>query len=152
LGTQDQVTNFEVTVALRDYNAKFRPGMSTTVDIITETRNDVIKVPIQAVTVREKEKLEKEPDIEEDNSEASESSSDSDPSEKHEVVFCVEENKAVAKPVVLGISDDTHYEVISGLEEGDLVVTGPFRVLSKTLKNDDLLEYEEPKEEEKNVN
>jgi HlyD family secretion protein len=65
LGTQEQVTNFEVTVALLDYNEKFRPGMSTTVDIITETRDDVLKVPIQAVTVRPKDKLEKKPGVEE---------------------------------------------------------------------------------------
>lgn len=57
LGTQEQVTNFEVTVALLDYNERFRPGMSTTVDIITETQADVLKVPIQAITVRPKEKL-----------------------------------------------------------------------------------------------
>ena len=49
------------------------------------------------------------------------------------------DNKAVAKPVKLGISDDTHFEVLSGLEEGDLVVTGPFRLLSKTLKDGDLV-------------
>ncbi len=151
LGTQEQVTNFEVTVALFDYNEKFRPGMSTTVDIITETRDDVLKVPIQAVTVRPKDKLEKKPGVEEHpESESSEeegtTSKDKKP-EMIEVVFCVEDNKAVSKPVKLGISDDTHYMVISGVEEGDEVITGPFRVLSRTLKNDDLIEYEKKKKE-----
>lgn len=151
LGTQEQVTNFEVTVALFDYNEKFRPGMSTTVDIITETRDDVLKVPIQAVTVRPKDKLEKKPGVEEHpESESSEeegtTSKDKKP-EMIEVVFCVEDNKAVSKPVKLGISDDTYYVVISGVEEGDEVITGPFRVLSRTLKNDDLIEYEKKKKE-----
>ena len=151
LGTQEQVTNFEVTVALFDYNEKFRPGMSTTVDIITETRDDVLKVPIQAVTVRSKDKLEKKPGVEEHpESESSEeegtTSKDKKP-EMIEMVFCVEDNKAVSKPVKLGISDDTHYMVISGVEEGDEVITGPFRVLSRTLKNDDLIEYEKKKKE-----
>jgi HlyD family secretion protein len=145
LGTQEQVTNFEVTVALVDYNAKFRPGMSTTVDIITETKNNIIKVPIQSVTVREKEKLYKEPDIEEQNSNTDETNNQNKEVKKDmiEVVFCVEDNRAIIKPVQLGISDDTHYEVLSGLAEGEMVITGPFRVLSRTLKNEDLVEIKE---------
>ncbi len=154
LGTQDQVTNFEVTVALLNYNERFRPGMSTTVDVITDTRNQVVKVPIQAVTVREKAKLEKKSDVEdhEENSEEKRIYSDKSKKQMTEVVFCIEDNRAVARPVKLGISDDTHYEVLSGLEEDDLVVTGPFRLLSKTLKDGDLVEYKEPKKDEDDAN
>ncbi len=155
LGTQEQVTNFEVTVALLDYNEKFRPGMSTTVDIITETRDDVLKVPIQAVTVRPKDKLEKKPGVEEhpesESSEEEGTTNEGKKPEMIEVVFCVEDNKAVSKPVKLGISDDTHYVVISGVEEGDEVITGPFRVLSRTLKNGDLIEYEKKEKETKDA-
>lgn len=149
LGTQEQVTNFEVTVALLDYNARFRPGMSTTVDIITETRDDVIKVPIQAVTVRPKDKLEKKPGVEEHEESESpdEEKDESKKAEMIEVVFTAEDNKAVSKPVKLGISDDTHYVIISGIEEEEEVITGPFRVLSSTLKDGDLLEYEKKKKE-----
>jgi HlyD family secretion protein len=68
------------------------------------------------------------------------------------VVFCVEENHAVAKQVELGISDDQFYEIKSGLGDGELVITGPFRLLSRNLKEGDLVEYKEPKKEEKNVN
>jgi HlyD family secretion protein len=143
LGTQEQVTNFEVTVALLDYNEKFRPGMSTTVDIITETRDKVIKVPIQSVTAREKEKLEKKPNVEDHPDEESESGNKK--KEMVEVVFVVEENHAYAKPVKLGISDDSHYEIVSGINEGDLVVTAPFRVLSRTLQSEDLIEIKEDK-------
>jgi len=154
LGTQDQVTNFEVTVALLNYNERFRPGMSTTVDVITDTRNQVVKVPIQAVTVREKAKLEKKSDVEdhEENSEEKKIYSDKSKKQMTEVVFCIEDNRAVARPVKLGISDDTHYEVLSGLEEDDLVVTGPFRLLSKTLKDGDLVEYKEPMKDEDDAN
>lgn len=153
LGTQEQVTNFMVTVALVDENPLFRPGMSTTVDISTETRKDVIKVPIQCVTVREKEKLQKKPGVEDkaENNPGEENTSikKGDKKELVEVVFCIEDNHAVAKPVKLGISDDTHYEIVSGLEEGEQVITAPFRVLSRTLENDDLVEFEEEKEEGK---
>ena len=151
LGTQEQVTNFEVKVALIDYNEKFRPGMSTTVDIVNETRDNVIKVPIQAVTVREKKKLQKEPEIEETSSNENEGAEEAKNKEMVEVVFCVEDNKAVAKAVKLGISDDTHYEILSGLEADETVITGPFRILSRTLKEGDLLEVREKKKEEKDV-
>jgi HlyD family secretion protein len=150
LGTQEQVTNFAVKVALLDYNEKFRPGMSTTVDIITETRDDVIKVPIQAVTVRPKEKLKKEPGVEEQAEESS-GGEEKTPSDKKpemtEVVFLVDGNIVVSKEVKLDISDDTHYAILSGVEEGDEVITGPFRVLSRTLKDGDLIEYEKKEKE-----
>jgi len=148
LGTQEQVTNFEVTVALIQYNEKFRPGMSTTVDIITDTRDNVLKVPIQAVTTREKQKLEKKRNIE-DHAEDVQESEDSKEKKKDmvEVVFVVEDNHAIAKPVKLGISDDSYYEILSGVSEGEKVVTAPFRVLSRTLQTDDLIEVKEDKGE-----
>jgi HlyD family secretion protein len=155
LGTQEQVTNFQVVVALKDFNKRFRPGMSTTVDIITETRNEVLKVPIQAVTVREKETLEKKPDVEDKavQKEAVTTGSDDKASKDKktlkEVVFCVEDGKAVARPVELGISDDTHYEIKSGVQAGETVITGPFRLLSKTLKAGDLLMVKEESKKEK---
>jgi len=149
LGTQEQVTNFEVTVALIEYNEKFRPGMSTTVDIITETRQDVLKVPIQAVTTREKEKLEKKRDIEDHSQKESKLKENKDKKkEMVEVVFVIEDNHAIAKPVKLGISDDTFYEIISGVDEDDEVVTAPFRVLSRTLQTEDLIEIKEDEREE----
>jgi HlyD family secretion protein len=149
LGTQEQVTNFEVTVALVDYNAKFRPGMSTTVDIITETKDDVLKVPIQSVTVREREKLYKKPGIEEHSSDINDEDNQDKAEKKDmvEVVFCMENNQALIKPIQLGISDDAYYEVLSGIQEGETVITGPFRVLSRTLKNEDLVEVKEKEKE-----
>ncbi len=148
LGTQEQVTNFEVTVALIDANNRFRPGMSTTVDVITETKDDVLKVPIQSVTTREKEKLKKNPEIEETTHSEEKSPGKKEKKEMIEVIFVIEDNLAIAKPVKLGISDDTHYEIISGVEEEESVVTAPFRALSRTLQSGDLIEIKEDEGED----
>jgi len=140
LGTQEQVTNFEVVVALLDKNEKFRPGMSTTVDVFTETKKNVLKVPISAVTVREKDKLKKEPDIEDRPEEEKVKTFNEKKKDLTEVVFCVEGGKAVAKNVKLGISDDYFYHITSGLNEDDEVITGPFSVLSRSLQDGDMVE------------
>ncbi len=145
LGTQEQVTNFEVTITLETPDRRFRPGMSTTVDILTTRLDNVLKVPIQSVTVREKKRLERKKDIEEHETETA---SDAETEEEVvEVVFVVKENKAIARPIEKGISDDTHYAVLSGLDEGEQVVTGPFKTLSKTLENGDPVEIKSKKEE-----
>ncbi len=133
LGTQEEITNFEVTVTIDNGVSRFRPGMSTTVDVYTRRVDDVVRVPIQAVTVRESRRLKKKEGVEEGGPVAA-------PKEKDkmvEVVFVEEEGKARARPVKLGISDDDYYQVISGLNEGDRVITGPFKVLSKILKDGD---------------
>jgi HlyD family secretion protein len=147
-GTQEQVTNFEVTVALIDPNEQFRPGMSTTVDVFTETRDGVLKVPIQAVTAREEKKLKRNPDVEEPVEDEDESDTDKKKKKMIEVVFCVAEGRAAVKPVELGISDDMYYEVKEGLVEGDRVITGPFRILSRSLTDGDLVSVKESEKKE----
>lgn len=131
-GTTEQVTNFEVTITVDDPDPRFRPGMSTTVDILTKRMDNVLKVPIQAVTVRSKKEIEGK---EKKNSKATSEDEKQNEKDLQEVVFVYKDGKALIKPVKLGISDDTHYAVLEGLEEGDMVITGPFRVLTKTLKN-----------------
>ena len=108
-----------------------------------------MKVPIQAVTTREKEKLEKKRNVEE-HPEVEENSDSTKDKKKEmvEVVFVIEDNHAIARPVKLGISDDSYYEIINGVNEGEKVVTAPFRVLSRTLQNEDLIEIKEDKGEE----
>jgi len=139
-GTQEQVTNFEVTITLTSPDERFRPGMSTTVDILTNRLDSVLKVPIQAVTVRDKKELE-----EKDEKEEVQNVDDESEKEMLELVFVVQDEHVLAKPVKLGISDDTHYAVKSGLDDGDLAVTGPFKLLNKNLKNDDLVTIKEDK-------
>ncbi|MGD9899063.1 MAG: efflux RND transporter periplasmic adaptor subunit [Calditrichaceae bacterium] len=144
LGTQEQVTNFEVTVTILNADKRFRPGMSTTVDIYTDREDNIIKVPIQAVTVREKDRLEKKADVE-DREDSEEDSEDETKKEMVEAVFVIQDSRAVAKAVRIGISDDTHYAILAGIDEGEEVITGPFKYLNKTLSTGDLVEIKSKK-------
>ena len=144
LGTQEEITNFEVTVTIQNADQRFRPGMSTTVDVYSKRADDVLRIPIQAVTVREKQKLKKKPRVEDKNIETTDGKKTTN--DMIDVVFIVDKsNHAQARPVKLGIHDDDYYALASGLEEGDLVVTGPYKLLSKKLKNDDLVRIKKEK-------
>ncbi len=139
LGTAEQVTNFEVTITIENPDPRFRPGMSTTVDILTKRLDNVLRVPIQAVTVRSEDVIEKALHKNKKTTTKKNETDEETFAEKKqkmkEVVFIVKDGKAFLRPVKLGISDDTHYAVLKGLQEGDEVITGPFRILNKTLKN-----------------
>ena len=148
-GTIEEVTNFEVKVRLVEKLPKFRPGMSATADIATETRDDVVNVPIQSVTVRDREAMSITEKKSGERERASRADSEEASSEKVvspkkggqkfdpmlEVVFVIENGRAKMRQVQLGISDDGYYEVLSGLQEGDEVVTGPYDLLSRTLED-----------------
>jgi len=135
-GTQMEVTNFAVKVELIDTDSRLRPGMSATVDVTTETRNDVLKIPIQALTARRYEDLVVSNGQEGEESEEQERSDEDD--EYVEVVFVIlEDNTVELRRVVSGISGTTFIEILSGLEEDEKVVSGPFRLLSRTLKDGD---------------
>jgi HlyD family secretion protein len=139
LGTQEQVTNFEVKVAFNSQVEKLRPGMSATVDIMTETHHDILYVPIQCVTVRKVKKdsakvIGEEDSIEEKEADA-EGEEEGKKEEKTQVVFVVEEGIANVRPVKTGISDDTNIEVVSGLQEDEMVVSGSYKALSRLLKD-----------------
>lgn len=146
-GTQEEVTNFEVKITILDDVEEIRPGMSATVDIRTENRYDVLQIPIQCVTVRSPKEVtasenseEKESPKKEDDTKESETKAEKPGSEELiEVVFIIEDGKAKVVPVKTGIANDTHVEILSGLEEDQQVVTGSYRILSKTLKNGDLV-------------
>lgn len=170
-GTQEEVTNFDVTVGIKENHPKLRPGMSATVDIQTEIHPQVLNIPIQCVTVRSKSDLKDttlayvesraaKQEREEKSKVREVSSSDDSGNEPVidrkkdliEVAFVIREGKAVMVPVITGISDDTHVEVLSGLQENDEVITGPYRILSKTLKDGEAVkvkEEETPKKGEK---
>ena len=154
LGTQDQVTNFLVKVKLLDEVPSIRPGMSASVDITTNFRLDALNVPIQAVVMREeksdtltKKKEEKEGAL---------ASVDTVPKkgnkkgkkEKKEVegVFVVKEGRVGFVKVSTGIADQQNIELVSGINEDDLVVTGSYKIL-RTLKDGDKVKVTEKKEE-----
>lgn len=160
--TQEEVTNFVVKIRITDKDAALRPGMSANADIETKSVTDVIAVPIQAVTVRSKEGSKTIDQLAEDrdkkakegqgdgaaaavNEKAQRERERADREALQRVVFL--RNGATVKMVnvVTGIADTTHMEISSGLKEGDEVVTGPFSVVTRILKDGDKVRVEAPK-------
>ncbi|HEX9973351.1 MAG TPA: efflux RND transporter periplasmic adaptor subunit [bacterium] len=139
-GTTDQKTEFEVKIAIIDPGEDLRPGMTASSDIITETRENAIGIPIQCVSVRTLEQLKKK----ETKSSGDVALADSLAQQNYvpdkdgfvPVVFVVEKSQAKAKQVKTGIQSETHIEILEGLAEGDEIVTGSFRAISQTLQND----------------
>lgn len=133
LGTQDQVTNFEVRILLHTPpGIEFRPGMSVTADIETATKHNVLAVPIQSVTIR----LPKNPSTESDGDVQLASSSKKKQKEKlQEVIFVVNDGTAKAVPVTRGISDDSYVEVNGENLEGLEVITAPFKAINRDLED-----------------
>jgi HlyD family secretion protein len=152
--TADQVTNFEVKVLLLSESYKdlidsvaknyypFRPGMSAAVDILTESRENILTVPISAVTTRIKLKdggtREVSDEVKKDT-EGTELTVDSgqtaEKEEKQEVVFVVDGGRAKKVEVKTGIQDNTSIQIVEGLKSGDEVITAPFNAINKTLKD-----------------
>lgn len=145
-GTADQKAEFEVKIAVRDTNSRLRPGMTATADVTTETREQVIGVPIQAVAVRTPEQL-KTGTGSKDGKEAPVATAAAAPAEPAgtgwtpdrdgfvQVVFVVADGKARAKQVRTGIQSDSHIEILEGLEPGEQVVVGSYRAISKDLSD-----------------
>lgn len=142
-GTESEVTTFPVKVALETRPPGVLPGMSSEVRITAETHDGALIVPIQAVTVR--------PDKSLPDSQPAGEVGTSLASRKHgetlaKIVFVVDaQNKAHARRVRTGIASDTDLEVLEGLKEGERVVEGPFRTVSKELKDGDPLKENTPK-------
>ena len=126
-----------------------RPGMSGTVDIYTRTVQNAVVVPIQAVTVRDFNEVERE---RRDRAEAlGENVPDTpipDGEDLRRVVFVVEDDAAVMREVETGISDETHIEIRSGLEGGETVISGPFRLLRTELADGDAVREGEVEEDD----
>jgi HlyD family secretion protein len=145
----DQVTNFKVKVRIleesymdllegqQDSYSPFRPGMTATVDIITNRRPNAVSVPISAIVVKSDTTSAKKT-YGKDSANDFEGSVTSD--EKFECVFVNDGGKAKLKVVETGIQDDTNIEITSGLSEGENIITGPYNLVSKTLKPGDLIE------------
>ena len=114
---------------------EFRPGMSVTTDIETETKTNVLAVPIQSVTVRAP-KTEKPAEAPaEGEAQLDTKKKEKAKPEVQEVIFVVKDGKVKTVPVKRGISDDTHVEITEGAEEGMEVVSGPYRAINRELEN-----------------
>ena len=134
LGTQEEVVNFDIKITLEDFDNKIRPGMSCNADIETETKKNVLAVPIQSVTARS-EKQEQEEDKKKDENFGTKKIKKKKIKPK-EVVFIIENNVAKMREVKIGISDDTYLEIKKGgIKQGEKVVIGPYRAISKELKH-----------------
>lgn len=147
----DAITEFEVKIKILNESFKdlmasrskksypFKPGMTASVDVITERKNKVLSVPISAVTTRSAG----------DSATPKKETEDSDKKENEattvrsnairEVVFLSIEGKATLREVKTGISDFENIEILSGLKEGETVISGPFAVVSKSLNEGDLV-------------
>ena len=145
--TADQVTNFKVKVRIvkesyedllkgkPDTYSPFRPGMTATVDIITQTKSNVLAVPISAVVIKTDTAAVKDIKVLEPNEEQKGAAPKSD--KKFECVFVKVGDKAKIRIIKTGIQDDTNIEVLTGLRKGDVVITGPYTTVSKDLNSGD---------------
>ncbi|MHA4738356.1 efflux RND transporter periplasmic adaptor subunit [Dyadobacter sp. MSC1_007] len=165
----DAVTEFEVKVKILNESFKdlmtsrskksypFKPGMTASVEIITERKNGVVSVPIAAVTTRGGT-----PQAIPGSGPGTDNGATSDEEEKKpkkvevvkEVVFTDVNGKATMKEVKTGISDFENIEILSGLKPGDKIISGPYIAVSKNLNNGDLVEKkkEEVKKDDKKSN
>ena len=183
MGSQQQVTNFQVKVRMLNVPEGIRPGMSATADIITDKKEDVLAIPIQSLTVRQKgsEKFASggKKSGRPNNSNSGPNNNDgSKKREMEELVFVVadaegnvkrdasydvgenidEEFKKAKKgtkyvhirPVKVGISSDTHYELLSGLDEGEEIVTGSYKAISKDLSHNKIISMGKDSDKKKN--
>ena len=136
----DQVTNFDVKIFILPESYQeltnsgrsnpFRPGMSTTVGILTETKKDVIAVPIQSVTTRlDTTKVVSETD-----------------DQIRTLVFLTDGKYALAKDVETGIQDNGFIEIISGIETGAKVISAPYSAISRRLSDSVLIEIKNREE------
>jgi HlyD family secretion protein len=143
MGSQQQVTNFKVKIKVLKPPHKIRPGMSSTVNIISETIKNTLSIPIQSLVSRPKnfEELAEEDKKNDDNE-----SNYSNAKEGIDVVFILvdnfngketaeDEKYAIVKSVDTGLSSENYYAVKTGVDLGDIIVTGRYRVLSKELQH-----------------
>lgn len=160
-GSQEQVTNFKVKAKMTNVPNGIRPGMSATVDITTEIKNNVLAIPIQSLTVRpygsenniqrkdNKNKENYEPDYINKNLEELVFVVSDKPGEVNRNSILSSKSKSDfekistktddlfvhIRPVKVGISSNTHYQVLEGLKEGEEIVIGNYKALSKILNH-----------------
>ena len=160
MGAAEQVTNFEVKIRIIDVPDGIRPGMSATANIITDKKDDVLAIPIQSLTVRP-EGSEKMTFGKGKDSDKKDGAKKPKAKKMEELVFVIADkpggvlrNGVVSelddkkgkkkkspkggkvvhiRPIKVGISSETHYEVLSGIDEGEEIVTGSYRAISKDL-------------------
>lgn len=142
--TADQVTNFKVKVRILENSYRdliegkpesfspFRPGMTATVDVITNTRKDVVGIPISAIVIK-------------NDTTSTKGRADAAPTfgeKQFECVFVKKGDEAKLRVIETGIQDDSNIEITSGLEVGEEVITGPYNTVTKNLNSGDKVEIQ----------
>jgi HlyD family secretion protein len=159
----DAITEFEVRILMLPASYRdlvkagnkfpFRPGMTASVDIMTTTKTNALSVPLASVTTRNPEEEKKgEENSGGQNSNARQTSDQSKPQKKVEdktVIFINDNGVAKMVEVKTGISDYDNIEILSGINDGTEIITGPFTAVSKRLKDGDKVRQTEKKEPEK---
>ena len=136
--SSQEAKDFKVVVALDNPPDEIRPGLSCTAKITTATRQNVLTIPIQALTVRQRGDLEVKPA---GTAAAAQAAAKPDPAaekakkEELQGVFVVSGDKAVFRKVDTGITGATDIEVLSGLQQGDQIITGTYQVI-RTIRNE----------------
>jgi HlyD family secretion protein len=140
----DQVTNFKVKVRILPESYKdltvdkpenfspFRPGMTATVDIITNKKENIIGIPISSIVIKTDTSSTKSKKIVKETISSN--------TEKFECVFVKIGDVAKLRVITTGIQDDSNIEITSGLNEDDEVITGPYNTVTKILKSGDKVE------------
>lgn len=167
-GSQDQSTNFKVKVIFKDTNIKIRPGMSATVDIVSNKKESALSIPYSAVVMRsfDLDSLERAKNEVEDSSDetsgsnsvhAAETEVEEDGDEVVEEtekvreelkgVFVVRDGNARFVQINTGIANQKHIEVTDGIQDGDSIISGPYKIL-RTIKDGDAVEKVEKKKKE----
>jgi len=155
--SSDAVTEFEVKINIlpssyNDLKEKgnihpFKPGMTASVDIITNTKANILTVPLAAVTVRTQRELEEKEDKKQQADKKVESKATDKEDEKIELIFINDNGVAKVVKVETGISDYENIEIITKIGDSTNVITGPFIAVSKRLKEGDLVKIEEVKKD-----
>jgi HlyD family secretion protein len=158
--SQPDVTFFKVKLLLADADQQLRPGMSVRAEIATQTESGAVVVPIQAVVERaplKAAKGDKAPKAAADKTRQAAAAAESPAAaadDEVKVVFVVVGGGAASKvrqqQVKTGISDETHVAIAAGLQAGEQVVTGPYRVL-RDLKDGDSVQIGKPSDDKKNA-
>jgi HlyD family secretion protein len=119
---------FRVKIIIEDPDERLRPGMTAQVEIVVSARENVLSVPVQSVLERELE--------------------DQTVEGEQKVVPLVIDGRVKMTPVETGISDATHVEIVSGAEEGQSVITGPFRTLRRLKDGERVVVREDGQDDE----
>jgi len=144
-GTTEQKTEFEIKIGITSPPKTLRPGMTASADIVTNTNPRALSVPLQCVALRTVGQLVRKGEKRRD----AEARFKPDRDGFVEVVFVIESGKAVARQVKTGIQSDELIEILEGLKEGEEVVAGSYRAISKDLENGAVVRINNEKKPEK---